>query len=93
MVETAVLAPEVFMTSTTGSSSLRSLHETKTLPLWRRTQLRLQNMESFSMRHRNSSDGFDERIQLQDTRIQLACLHLVLLIKEWEERQSERLTL
>ena len=40
------------------------------------------------MRHRNTSDGFNERIQLQDERIALACRHLVLLIKEWEEARS-----
>ena len=37
------------------------------------------------MRHRNMSDGFDERIAIQDERIALACRHLVLLIKEREE--------
>ena len=55
-----------------------------TLPLWRRTQLRLQNMETWSARHRNMSDGFDERIQLQDERIALACRHLVLILKDME---------
>ena len=57
-----------------------------TLPLWRRTQLRLQNMETWSAQRRNTSDGFDERIQLQDQRTALASRHLVLLLKEWEER-------
>ena len=60
----------------------------KTLPLWRRTQQRLQNMETWSARHRNMSDGFDERIQLQDQRIALACRHLVLLFKDMEERRT-----
>ena len=59
-----------------------------TLPLWRRTQLRLQNMETWSVRHRNTSDGFDERIQLQDQRIALASRHLVLLLKAMEERRT-----
>ena len=59
-----------------------------TLPLWRRTQLRLQNMETWSAQRRNTSDGFDERIQLQDQRIALASRHLVLLLKEWEERRQ-----
>ena len=59
-----------------------------TLPLWRRTQLRLQNMETWSAQRRNTSDGFSERIQLQDQRIALAARHLVLLLKEMEERQS-----
>ena len=65
-----------------------SVWEDKTLPLWRRTQLRLQNMETFAAQHRNTSDGFTERIQLQDQRIALACQHLVLLLKEMEERQG-----
>ena len=55
-----------------------------TLPLWRRTQLRLQRMETWSAQRRNTSDGFDERIQLQDQRIALACRHLVLILKERE---------
>ena len=59
-----------------------------TLPLWRRTQLRLQNMETWSVRHRNTSDGFTERIQLQDQRIALASRHLVLILKEMEERKG-----
>lgn len=56
-------------------------------PLWLRTQRRLQNMERWSAQHRNTSDGFDERIQLQDERIALACRHLVLILKEMEERK------
>ena len=59
-----------------------------TLPLWRRTQLRLQNMETWSAQHRITSDGFTERIQLQDQRIALACQHLVLLLKDREERAN-----
>ena len=57
----------------------------KEVPLWRRTQLRLQHMETWSARHRLTESGFCERIQLQDERIALACRHLVLLLKEWEE--------
>ena len=56
-----------------------------TLPLWRRTQLRLQNMETWSAQHRNTSDGFIERIQLLDQEIALKCRRLVLILKEWEE--------
>ena len=63
-----------------------------TVPLWRRTQLRLQRMETWSAQHRNTEHGFDERIQLQDQRIALACQHLVLLIKEMEERGSNRMS-
>jgi hypothetical protein len=42
-------------------------------------------METWSAQHRNTSDGFTERIQLQDQRIALACRHLVLILKEREE--------
>ena len=59
-----------------------------TLPLWRRTQLRLQNMATFTAQRMNTSDGFDERIQLAEQRIELAGRHLVLLLKEMEERRS-----
>ena len=62
--------------------------EDMSLPLWRRTQLRLQTMETWSVQHRNLSDGFTERIQLQDQRIALASRHLVLLLKEMEERKG-----
>ena len=56
------------------------------VPLWRRTQLRLQKMATFTAQRMNMSDGFNERIQLQEERIALAGRHLVLLVKEWEER-------
>ena len=56
-------------------------------PLWRRTQLRLQSMATFTTQRMNTSDGFNERIQLQEERIALAERHLVLLLKEWEERK------
>ena len=56
-----------------------------TLPLWRRTQLRLQNMETWSAQHRNTSDGFIERIQLLDQEIALKCRRLVLILKDLEQ--------
>ena len=59
-----------------------------TLPLWRRTQLRLQRMATFTTQRMNTSDGFNERIQLQEERIALAGRHLVLLLKEMEERTN-----
>ena len=68
------------------SRSAREIWEDKTLPLWRRTQLRLGLMETFAAQRMNMSDGFDERIQLQHERISLASQHLVLLLKEMEER-------
>ena len=45
-------------------------------------------MATFTTQRMNTSDGFDERIQLQEQRIALAGRHLVLLLKEMEERQS-----
>ena len=56
-----------------------------TLPLWRRTQLRLQRMETWSAQHRNTSDGFIERIQLLDQEIALKCRRLVLILKDLEQ--------
>ena len=57
-------------------------------PLWLRTQRRLQNMETFAARHRITSDGSSMHIQLLEERIQLASRHLVLLLKEMEEREG-----
>ena len=71
------------MKGLSGSHSADDPKDT-TLPLWRRTQLRLQTMETWSVQHRNMSDGFIERIQLQDQRIALACRHLVLILKDME---------
>ena len=73
-----------------GLSGSHSADDPKdmTLPLWRRTQLRLQNMETWSAQHRNTSDGFCERIQMQDQEIALKCRRLVLILKEWEERKA-----
>jgi hypothetical protein len=42
-------------------------------------------METWSAQHRNTSDGFDERIQLQDQEMQLKCRRLVLILKAMEE--------
>ena len=76
------------MKGLSGSHSGQDPKDT-TLPLWRRTQLRLQRMETWSAQHRLTETGFDARIQLQDQRIALASQHLVLLLKEWEERQNQ----
>ena len=59
-----------------------------TLPLWRRTQLRLQSMATFTAQRMNLSDGFTPNIQRQEQRIALAGEHLVHLLKEWEDRKS-----
>ena len=58
------------------------------LPLWRRTQLRLQSMATFTAQRMNMSDGFTPNIQRQEQRIALAGEHLVHLLKEWEDRKS-----
>ena len=84
LVATPFLPQEVQMTSLNASPGLPLPNDQPELPLWRRTQLRLGRMETWSAQHRNTSDGFDERIQLQDERIALACRHLVLLLKERE---------
>ena len=60
----------------------------RSLPLWRRTQLRLQNMATFTAQRMNMSDGFTPNIQRQEQRIALAGEHLVHLLKEWEDRKS-----
>ena len=58
------------------------------LPLWRRTQLRLENMATFTAQRMNMSDGFTPNIQRQEQRIALAGDHLVHLLKEWEDQKS-----
>ena len=58
------------------------------LPLWRRTQLRLENMATFTAQRMIMSDGFTPHIQRQEERIALAGSHLVFLLKEWEDRKS-----
>ena len=69
-------------------STLPMPPERKEGPLWLRTQRRLQRMETWSAQHRITSDGFTERIQLQDQRIALACQHLVQILKDMEERRT-----
>ena len=59
-----------------------------TEPLWSYTQKRLQNMELWSAQHRTTCAGSCERIRAQDERIALACRHLVLLLKDWEEKRQ-----
>ena len=76
------------MSDSSDSLSHPQSWQDSTVPLWRRTQLRLQRMETWSAQHRITSHGFDERIQLQDQRIALACRHLVLLLKDMEEGRN-----
>lgn len=72
-----------------GLSTSPSVPVPKEAPLWRRTQLRLQNMETWSAQRRLTSSGFDERIQLQDQEIALKCRRLVLLLKEMEDASDK----
>ena len=78
------------MTFTPDSYTFKNSAEwnDRTVPLWLRTQRRFQRMEMWSAQHRTTCAGSCERIQLQDERIALACRHLVLLLKEWEDRRS-----
>ena len=62
--------------------------EDMSLPLWRRTQLRLQNMERFTAQRMNMSDGFCPAIQKREEKIALAGEELVELLKIWEERSA-----
>jgi len=64
--------------------SLKKLEEPRA-PLWRRTQLRLQNMERFTAQRMNMSDGFCPAIQKREEKIALAGEELVELLKIWEE--------
>ena len=57
-------------------------------PLWRRTQLRLENMAMFTALRMTMSDGFDPAIQRREEKIALAGEELVELLKKWEERQA-----
>ena len=54
-------------------------------PLWRRTQLRLRSMATFTAQRMNMSDGLDPAIQLREEKIALAGEELVQLLKKWEE--------
>ena len=78
------------MTFKPDSNTSRSPHDwtDKTVPLWLRTQRRLQNMETFAARHRITSGGTSSNTQMLEERIALASSHLVRLIKEREERGS-----
>ena len=57
-------------------------------PLWRRTQLRLENMAMFTAQRMNMCDGFDPAIQVREEKIALAGEELVELLKKWEERRE-----
>lgn len=72
----------------TASNILRSLPVPREAPLWRRTQLRLQNMERFTARQLSTCDGCDPVIQAMETEITAKSQHLVERLKEWERNRA-----
>ena len=57
-------------------------------PLSRRTQLRLQNMATFTAQRMNTSDGLDPVIQAREEEIECKGRVLIELLKRWEEANS-----
>ena len=57
-------------------------------PLSRRTQLRLQNMATFTAQRMNTSDGLDPVIQTREEEIECKGRVLIELLKRWEEANS-----
>ena len=57
-------------------------------PLWRRTQRRLQNMETFAARHTPFEIGCDPTIEAMESAITAQSRLLVVLLKRWEESQQ-----
>ena len=76
----------------TVSNILRSLPVPKDAPLWRRTQLRLQNMERFTARQLSTCDGCNPVIQAMESEITAKSQHLVARLREWEESQGSNST-
>ena len=72
----------------TASNILRSLPVPKEDPLWRRTQLRLQNMERFTRRLANTSIGYDAKSLAMESAV-----HALgqLLVAQLEERERNQL--
>ena len=58
-------------------------------PLWRRTQLRLQNMATFTAQLTPMSHGLEPVYQAMEQTVDAQAHLLVQLIKRWEERQEE----
>ena len=74
------------MTSLNGSRTSPQPSEATTLPLSRRTELRLQNMERVTRRLANTSIGFDERSLAMESRVRSTAQYLVALLREREMR-------
>ena len=65
--------------------SLRPLPVDPTLPLSRRTELRLQNMERFTRRLANTSIGYDEKSLAMETAVRSLGQLLVAQLRAREE--------
>lgn len=72
------------MSSLNASPGSPQPPEVRTLPLSRRTELRLQNMERFTERVASTSIGFDERSLAMENRVRAAAQYLVALLRERE---------
>jgi hypothetical protein len=57
------------------------------LPLWLRTQRRLDRMATWSLQRMTTSDGLDPVIQMREEKIRCASAELCLRLRRWEERQ------
>ena len=77
------------MTSLNDLPSLRPLPVDPTLPLSRRTELRLQNMERFTRRLANTSIGFDEKSLAMESAVHALGQLLVAQLREMERSRSE----
>ena len=53
-------------------------------PLWRRTQLRLRSMATYTAQRMNMSDGLDPVIQAREEEIDSKGRVLIELLKQWE---------
>ena len=60
----------------------------KDAPLWRRTELRLQNMALFTAQRTPSELGSITAIRLREEIIEREGKLLVMLLKEWEEQKE-----
>ena len=76
-------------TSSNDLPGLRPLPVDPTLPLSRRTELRLQNMERFTRRLANTSIGFDEKSLAMESAVQSLGRLLVAQLREMERSRSE----
>ena len=73
------------MTSSNDLPSLRPLPVDPTLPLSRRTELRLQNMERFTRRLANTSIGYNEKSLAMESAVRSLGQLLVAQLRAREE--------